>query len=231
MQRRVAAVVMRGGTSRAVFFHKHHLPEDQALRDRVMLAIFGGGDPYGRQIDGLGGAVSTTSKAAIIGAASAPDADVDYTFGQVSVNTPLVDYGGNCGNISSAVGPFAIEEGLVSATDPVTTVRIWQTNTQKRIIARVPTSGRLPQVEGEYAIDGVPGTGAMIVLEFLDPGGSMTVRLLATGRPPRARLLRRPRRAGAGGAGGGGGLGRRAAPPGGERGGPRPRRRPDGSGP
>jgi len=182
MQRRVAAVVMRGGTSRAVFFHKHHLPEDRALRDRVMLAIFGGGDPYGRQIDGLGGAVSTTSKAAIIGPASAPDADVDYTFGQVSVNTPLVDYGGNCGNISSAVGPFAIEEGLVPATDPVTTVRIWQTNTQKRIIARVPTSGRLPQVEGEYAIDGVPGTGAMIVLEFLDPGGSMTGRLLPTGR-------------------------------------------------
>jgi 2-methylaconitate cis-trans-isomerase PrpF len=182
MQRRVAAVVMRGGTSRAVFFHKHHLPEDPALRDRVMLAIFGGGDPYGRQIDGLGGAVSTTSKAAIIGPASVPDADVDYTFGQVSVNTPLVDYGGNCGNISSAVGPFAIEEGLVPATDPVTTVRIWQTNTRKRIIARVPTSGRLPQVEGEYAIDGVPGTGAMIVLEFLDPGGSMTGRLLPTGR-------------------------------------------------
>src|SRR3989304_5776827 len=179
---RVAGVVMGGGTSRAVFFHKHHLPEDPALRDRVMLAIFGGGDPFGRQIDGLGGAVSTTSKAAIIGAASAPDADVDYTFGQVSVNTPLVDYGGNCGNISSAVGPFAIEEGLVPATDPVTTVRIWQTNTQKRIIARVPTSGRLPQVEGEYAIDGVPGTGAMIVLEFLDPGGSMTGRLLPTGR-------------------------------------------------
>src|SRR3972149_2512739 len=130
MQRRVAAVVMRGGTSRAVFFHKHHLPEDPALRDRVMLAIFGGGDPYGRQIDGLGGAVSTTSKAAIIG--------------QVSVTTPLVDYGGNCGNISSAVGPFAIEEGLVPATDPVTTVRIWQTNTQKRITARVPAPGRRP---------------------------------------------------------------------------------------
>ncbi len=183
MQRRVPAVVMRGGTSRAVFFRKHHLPEDPVLRDRVILTIFGGGDPYGRQIDGLGGAVSTTSKAAIISPASVPDADVDYIFGQVSVNTPLVDYGGNCGNISSAVGPFAIEEGLVGATDPVTTVRIWQTNTQKRIIARVPTSGGLPQVEGEYAIDGVPGTGAMILLEFLDPGGSMTGRLLPTGEP------------------------------------------------
>src|SRR3970040_2590408 len=107
MQRRVAAVVMRGGTSRAGFFHKHHLPEDPALRDRVMLAIFGGGDPYGRQIDGWGGAVSTTSKAAIIGAASAPDADVDYTFSQVAVNTPLVDYGGDCRNLSPAGGPLA----------------------------------------------------------------------------------------------------------------------------
>lgn len=183
MQRRIPAVVMRGGTSRAVFFHRHHLPEDPGLRDRVILTIFGGGDPYGRQIDGLGGAVSTTSKAAIISPPSVPDADVDYTFGQVSVTTPLVDYGGNCGNISSAVGPFAIEEGLVRATDPVTTVRIWQVNTRKRIVARVPTPGGLPQVEGDYAIDGVPGTGAMILLEFLDPGGSMTGRLLPTGNP------------------------------------------------
>src|SRR3970040_2216535 len=122
MQRRVAAVVMRGGTSRAVFFHKHHLPQDPALRDRVMLAIFGGGDPYGRQIDGLGGAVSTTSKAAIIGAASAPDADVDYTFGQVSVNTPLVDYGGNCGDISPPVRPLAIVGRILSAVGSMDTV-------------------------------------------------------------------------------------------------------------
>ena len=183
MQRRVRAVVMRGGTSRAVFFHPADLPSDATLRDRVILTIFGGGDPYGRQIDGLGGAVSTTSKAAMIGPPSVPDADVDYTFGQVSVTTPLVDYGGNCGNISSAVGPFAIEEGMVRATDPLTTVRIWQTNTHKRIIARVPTTGGLPQVEGDFAIDGVPGTGAMILLEFLDPGGSMTGRLLPTGQP------------------------------------------------
>jgi len=183
MQRRIPAVIMRGGTSRAVFFHRHHLPADPELRDRVILTVFGGGDPYGRQIDGLGGAVSTTSKAAIISPPSVPDADVDYTFGQVSVTTPLVDYGGNCGNISSAVGPFAIEEGLVRATDPVTTVRIWQVNTQKRIIAHVPTSGGLPEVEGDYAIDGVPGTGAMIILEFHDPGGSMTGRLLPTGNP------------------------------------------------
>ena len=183
MQRRVRAIVMRGGTSRAVFFHRADLPEDPAVCDRVILKIFGGGDPYGRQIDGLGGATSVTSKTAIIGPPSVPDADVDYHFGQVSVTAPLIDYGGNCGNISSAVGPFAIEEGLVRATDPVTTVRIWQVNTKKLIIARVPTADGRPQVEGDYAIDGVPGTGAMIKLEFLDPGGSMTGRLLPTGRP------------------------------------------------
>lgn len=186
MQRRVRAVVMRGGTSRAVFFHREDLPADPELRDRVILKIYGGGDPYGRQIDGLGGATSVTSKTAIIGPPSAPDADVDYTFGQVSVGTALIDYGGNCGNISSAVGPFAIEEGLVRATGPMTQVRIWQTNTRKRIIAHVPTMGGLPQVEGEYAIDGIPGAGAMILLEFLNPGGSMTGRLLPTGRPTEA---------------------------------------------
>ncbi len=181
-QRRIRAVVMRGGTSRAVFLRPEDLPADPALRDRVVLKVFGGGDPYGRQIDGLGGATSTTSKMAIIAPASVPDADVDYTFGQVNVSVPMIDYGGNCGNISSAVGPYAIDEGLVPATDPVTTVRIWQTNTRKRIIAHVPTSGGAHQVEGDYAIDGVPGTGAKIRLEFLEPGGSMTGSLLPTGQ-------------------------------------------------
>ncbi len=183
MQRRVRAVVMRGGTSRAVFFRLGDLPADPEIRDRVILSVYGGGDPYGRQIDGLGGAASVTSKTAIVGPPSMPDADVDYTFGQVSVNMPLIDYGGNCGNILSAVGPFAIEEGLVRATDPITTVRIWQTNTRKRMIARVPTAGGVPRVEGDYAIAGVPGTGAMILLEFLNPEGAMTGRLLPTGNP------------------------------------------------
>jgi 2-methylaconitate cis-trans-isomerase PrpF len=182
-QRKVRAVVMRGGTSRAVVFRPEDLPADPSLRDRVILTIFGGGDPYGRQIDGLGGATSVTSKMAIIGPASVPDADVDYTFGQVNITAPMIDYGGNCGNISSAVGPFAIDEGLARATDPVTTVRIWQTNAQKRIVAHVPTANGMHQVEGDYAIDGVPGTGSMIVLEFLEPGGAMTGRLLPTGQP------------------------------------------------
>lgn len=182
-QRRVRAVIMRGGTSRAVFIRPEDLPADPAVRDRVILKVFGGGDPYGRQIDGLGGATSTTSKLAMIGPATVPDADVDYTFGQVNVSEPMIDYGGNCGNISSAVGPYAIDEGLVRGTDPVTTVRIWQTNTRKRIIVHVPTSGGLHQVEGDYAIDGIPGTAGMITLEFLEPGGSMTGRLLPTGHP------------------------------------------------
>lgn len=182
-QQRVRAVVMRGGTSKGLFFHRADLPEDPPLRDRVILIAFGGGDPYGRQIDGLGGATSTTSKVVIIGPPSVPDADVDFTFGQVSVTAPLIDYGGTCGNLTAAVGPFAIEEGLVPATDPMTTVRIWQTNTRKLIVARIPTAGGLPQVEGDYAIDGVPGTGAMIVIEFLRPGGAMTDRLLPTRRP------------------------------------------------
>jgi hypothetical protein len=182
-QRRVRAVVMRGGTSRAVFFRPEDLPADPTLRDRVILQVFGGGDPYGRQIDGLGGAVSTTSKMAIIAPSSVPACDVDYMFGQVNVTEPMIDYGGNCGNISSAVGPYAVDEGLVRATDRITAVRIWQVNTRKRIIAHVPTAGGLHHVEGDYAIDGVPGTGGAITLEFLEPGGSMTGRVLPTGRP------------------------------------------------
>lgn len=181
-QRRIRAVLMRGGTSRGVFFLQPDLPEDPDLRDRVILKVFGGGDPYGRQVDGLGGAVSTTSKVVLVGPPSVPEADVNFTFGQVSVTEPLIDYGGTCGNLTAAVGPFAIEEGLVRGTDPVTTVRIWQTNTRKRIHAHVPTRHGLPQVEGEYAIDGVPGTGARIALDFLDPAGSVTGRLLPTGR-------------------------------------------------
>ncbi len=181
-QRRIRAVLMRGGTSRGVFFLQPDLPEDPELRDRVILKVFGGGDPYGRQVDGLGGAVSTTSKVVIVGPPSVSDADVDYTFGQVSVTEPLVDYGGTCGNLTAAVGPFAMEEGLVRGTDPVTTVRIWQTNTRKRIHAHVPTRASLPEVEGDYQIDGVPGTGARIALDFLDPGGAVTGRLLPTGQ-------------------------------------------------
>lgn len=157
------------------------LPSDPEIRDRVILAAFGSPDPSARQIDGMGGAASTTSKVAIISPSKVPGTDVNYNFGQVSVTAPLIDYKGNCGNISSAVGPFAIDEGLVSAQEPMTTVRIWQENTKKVIIAEVPVKDKKHQVEGNYSIDGVPGSGAKVTLRFLEPGGSVTGKLLPTG--------------------------------------------------
>jgi len=181
MQKRIPAVLMRGGTSKGLFFHDNHLPADPEIRSRVLLAAFGSPDANRRQIDGLGGGVSTTSKAAIISPSESPDYDVVYNFGQVSIDRPIVDFKGNCGNISSAVGPFAIDEGLVKAVAPVTRVRIHQLNTDKLITAEVPvTDGRFDEA-GDYAIAGVPGTHARITLRFADPGGSLTGRLLPTG--------------------------------------------------
>jgi len=182
MQARIPAVYMRGGTSKAVFFHARHLPEDPDVRDRVILAAYGSPDPYGRQIDGMGGATSVTSKVAIISPANHPGHDVDYLFGQVSIDKPLVQYKGNCGNISSAVGPFAIDEGLVPPVEPVTCVRIYQANTGKSIIAEVPVKDGQHDEEGEYEIDGVPGSGGRIKLRFIEPEGSVKRGLLPTGR-------------------------------------------------
>ena len=173
--------ILRGGTSRGVFFRQQDLPEDRAAVEGLLMNVFG--SPDVRQINGLGGATSQTSKAAIIGPPSRDDADVDYTFAQVSVGTPVVDWGGNCGNISSAVGPYAIDSGLVAATGDLTTVRIHNTNTSQIIVASVPTRDGRAVVEGGYAIPGVPGTGARISLEFTEPAGSVTGRLLPTGRP------------------------------------------------
>jgi 2-methylaconitate cis-trans-isomerase PrpF len=181
MQVRIPAVYMRGGTSKAVFFHENHLPRDSETRDRVILAAYGSPDPNRRQIDGMGGAVSTTSKLAIISPSKDPSYDVNYCFGQVSIDKPKIGYQGNCGNISSAVGPFAIDEGLVSAEEPITTVRIYQVNTKKLIIAKVPVKNGLHDEEGNFAVDGVPGTGGKITLHFFDPGGSVTGKLLPTG--------------------------------------------------
>jgi len=178
-QRRVRCVLMRGGTSRGLYVMRNELPQDPALRDRVILAMYG--SPDIRQIDGIGGADSLTSKLAIIGPPSREDADVDYTFGQVSITAPLVDYAGNCGNISSGVGPFAIDEGLVEAVEPTTRVRIHQTNTQRIIVAEVPVSQGKAAVVGRYSIDGVPGTGAEIGLDFSDTAGGVTGRFLPTG--------------------------------------------------
>jgi 2-methylaconitate cis-trans-isomerase PrpF len=179
--RRLRCSILRGGTSRGVFFHAGELPRDRAAIEAVLLNVFG--SPDMRQINGLGGATSQTSKAALISAASRPDAEVDYTFAQVSIGTPLVDWGGNCGNLSSAVGPFAIDHGLVPVSEGVTTVRIHNTNTAKVIVAEVPVGDGRALVEGDYAIPGVPGTGARIDLEFLEPAGSATGALLPTGRP------------------------------------------------
>ena len=180
-QRRIRCVLMRGGTSRGLYVKRNELPQDPVLRDKVILAMYG--SPDIRQIDGIGGADALTSKLAIIGPPTREDADVDYTFGQVSITSPFVDYVGNCGNISSGVGPFAIDEGLVSATEPTTTVRIHQTNTQSIIVAQVPVHEGKAAVVGDYRIDGVPGTGARIGLDFSDTAGAVTGQVLPTGNP------------------------------------------------
>jgi 2-methylaconitate cis-trans-isomerase PrpF len=179
IQELIRCSIMRGGTSKAIFLLKNDLPSDEQLRDKVIRRIFGAPDV--REIDGLGGADALTSKLAIIGPPSRKDCDVDYLFGQVSLVEPMIDYVGNCGNISSAVGPFAIDEGLVEASGPITVVRIHQVNTQRVIIARVPTKGKKAEVEGNHSILGVPGTGARIDLDFADSAGSITGKLLPTG--------------------------------------------------
>jgi 2-methylaconitate isomerase len=182
-QRRIRAVYMRGGTSRCLIFHEGDLPLSRTARDRILLAALGSPDPYGRQLDGLGGGISSLSKACIIGPPTHPGADVDYTFAQVDVRTPLVDYAGNCGNCSSAVGPFAIDEKLVVPSDSPAVVRIHNTNTHKLIVAHVPVEDGQAAVTGEFELPGVAGGGAQITLDFLEPGGAVTGRLLPTGRP------------------------------------------------
>ena len=181
MQKRLPAVYMRGGTSKAVFFHDNHLPRDPAIRDRVILAAFGSPDPNRRQVDGMGGAISSTSKVAIISRSQDPEYDVVYNFGQVSIDRPIVDYMGNCGNISSAVGPFAVDEGLVTVEEPVTTVRIHQKNTNTLILAEVPVKDGRYNEDGDYFISGVPSPGGKIALHFSNPGGAVTGRLFPTG--------------------------------------------------
>lgn len=178
---RLPAVYMRGGTSRALFFHARDLPAERAAWDGIFVAATGSPDPNGRQLDGMGGGISSLSKVAVIAPSTRLDADVDYTFGQVAVDAPVVGYRANCGNISSAVGPFALDEGLVQANGDAALVRIHNTNTGKIIHARFPVEdGRLAS-EGDFALAGVAGTAAPIRLAFLDPGGAGTGRLLPTG--------------------------------------------------
>jgi 2-methylaconitate cis-trans-isomerase PrpF len=180
-QKKVRAVYMRGGTSRCLVFHARDLPAPGPARDAILLAALGSPDPYGRQLDGLGGGISSLSKACIIGPATLPGADVDYTFAQVEVKKASVDYAGNCGNCSSSVGPFAIDEGLVAAGDGEAIVRIHNTNTKKLIVAHVPVADGEAAVNGDFELAGVPGRGARIALDFVEPGGAGTGRLLPTG--------------------------------------------------
>ncbi len=184
MQHRVPAVFMRGGTSRAICFREDDLADyDGPTRERIILAALGSPDMHGRQVDGLGGGISSLSKVAIIGRSRRADSDVTFTFGQVDVRTPTIDWSSTCGNISAAVGPFAVDEGLVPALEPLTRVRVLATNTGKRYIAQVPVCDGQAEVEGAYTIDGVPAPGACIRLEYLEPGGSLGGGLLPTGQP------------------------------------------------
>ncbi|WP_414608877.1 2-methylaconitate cis-trans isomerase PrpF [Stenotrophomonas pavanii] len=176
-QLRIPATYMRGGTSKGVFFRLQDLPEAAqvpgAARDALLMRVIGSPDPYGKQTDGMGGATSSTSKCVIISAASVPDHDVDYLYGQVSIDTAFVDWSGNCGNLSTAVGPFAIANGLIDPArvprDGLCTVRIWQANIGKTIIAHVPMRDGEVQEIGDFELDGVTFPAAEIQLEFIDP--------------------------------------------------------------
>ena len=179
-QNGIRCVVMRGGTSKGLYFHEADLPGPGPRRDAVLLRLMGSPDVL--QIDGLGGSRPITSKAAIIAPSAHEDADVDYTFAQVEIDRAGVGYAGTCGNISAGVGPFAVDEGLVEAVEPVTRVRIFNTNTQALIVAEVPVRDGRARVLGDLAISGVPGTGAEIVMNWVATIGAKTGRLLPTGR-------------------------------------------------
>lgn len=176
-QIKVPATYMRGGTSKGVFLRLQDLPQAAqtpgTARDALLLRVIGSPDPYGKQIDGMGAATSSTSKTVIISKSNRPDHDVDYMFGQVSIDQPFVDWSGNCGNLSAAVGPFAISNGLVDSRrvpqDGVATVRIWQVNIGKTIIAHVPMAQGAVQETGDFVLDGVAFPAAEIQLEFMDP--------------------------------------------------------------
>jgi len=176
-QIRIPATYMRGGTSKGVFFRLQDLPAAAqapgAPRDALMMRVIGSPDPYGKHTDGMGGATSSTSKCVIISASTQPGHDVDYLYGQVSIDTAFVDWSGNCGNLSTAVGPFAIANGFIDASrlpkDGVFEVRVWQANIGKTIIVHVPISDGQVQETGDFELDGVTFPAAEIVLEFIDP--------------------------------------------------------------
>lgn len=177
---KIPCAIYRGGTSKPIFFLEDDLPNDSTQRDQVVLGSFG--SPDVRQIDGLGGADPLTSKVAYIGPPTVPGADVNYTFGYVGIRDPVIDYSGNCGNTSAAVGPFALMRGLIKPQEPVTQVRIYNTNTKKIIVAEFPVRDGEFVSEGDFHIDGVSGTGSKILLDFIGSGGAVTGKLLPTGK-------------------------------------------------
>lgn len=172
---------MRGGTSKGVFFRHDALPSDLAARDEIFIHALGSPDLYGRQLNGMGGGVSSVSKAVIVGPPSVADADVDYTFAQVVIDRPEVDYSATCGNLSSAIGPFAVDQGLVAAQDGQQTVRVFNTNTKKIYHATFTVKGGLFAPAGDFEIPGVSGTGSRIRLDYFDPGGATSGMLLPSG--------------------------------------------------
>ena len=180
---KLPAVFMRGGTSKALIFLRHDLPANCDAWAPLFLRAIGSPDPYGRQLNGMGGGISSLSKVCVVGPPSRPDADVDYTFAQLMPRETSVDYSGNCGNMSSAIGPFAVDEGLVEAADGEVTVRIHNTNTKKIISSTFQVRNGRAVVEGDLEIPGVAGAGSPIRLDFLDPGGATTGRLLPTTNP------------------------------------------------
>lgn len=176
-QIKIPATYMRGGTSKGVFFNLNDLPKAAQIpgpeRDKLLLRVIGSPDPYGQQIDGMGGATSSTSKTVILAKSEQPDHDVDYLFGQVAINKAFVDWSGNCGNLTAAVGAFAISQGLIDASripdNGICTVRIWQKNIQKTIIAHIPITNGDVQETGDFELDGVTFPAAEVVVEFMDP--------------------------------------------------------------
>ena len=177
--RKFKAVLMRGGVCRGLIFKQEDLPADHAEWDRIFLQALGG--PDAKQIDGVGGGVSSNSKAVVVSKSNRADVDIEYTSVQIVVGSTTVDYSANCGNMSAAVGPFAIEEGLVSATHPITEIRMLNLNTNKIVVNCVPTENGILSQDGDFCLDGIDGTAPRIELRFLNPAGAKTGRLLPTG--------------------------------------------------
>lgn len=179
--RAIPCSIYRGGTSRGVYLRDADLPFSREIRSQILVHLLG--SPGAPQVDGLGAGTSSTSKAMIIGTSQRPGIQIESLFAQVSVNAPIVDWGGTCGNLTTAVAPFAIDSGLVKPVEPITEVSVFNINTQRTVVSRVPVLNGRSMSEGDYAVPGVRGTGARIELEFLEPGGALNGRLLPTGKP------------------------------------------------